>query len=171
MLNGTEFEQVHSGLCITAAASSGITWDPLWCDCLLLGQNRDCSHSKLERCKLGIWQLVLCVCTGWHTGCFMSCGGHCRSDFLGCYDQETSYQHWSYSQWLLWYGCFWVFVNAFQWTMLTPYGEVIYTTQAWTAGRWCKHLSGWSLHFHVSHSCLNGKVHLWQSMKSLKTCF
>jgi len=27
-----------------------------------------------------------------------------------------------------------------------------------------------SLHFHVRYSCLNGKVHLCQSMKSPKTC-
>jgi len=90
----------------------------------------------------------------------MSCGGQCRSDFLGCY-QETSYQHWSFSQWLLWYWCFWVFANAFRWTILTAYRETIYTTQPWTAGRWCKHLSGLSVHFHMRYSCLNGKVHLW----------
>lgn len=148
--------------------ASGITRDPLWCDCC---------WDKTMTAAIPSWGDVnwkfdnwSCVCTGWHIGCFMSCGGHWRSDFLGCYDQETSYQHWSYSQWLLWYGCFWVLANAFQWTMLTAYREAIYTTQPWTAGRWCKLLSGLSLHFHVRYLCLNGKVHLWQSMKSPKTC-
>ena len=60
--NGAEFEQVHGGLCITASHGNGMTRDSFWCDCLLLGRNHDSSHPKLERCKLEIWQLVLCVC-------------------------------------------------------------------------------------------------------------
>lgn len=70
-------------------------------------------------------------------------------DFLGVCDQNSSCQHGSYSQQLLWCGCTLTVVNTPQWTTCITHRVVWYAASPWTASRWCKHVPGLTVHLHT----------------------